>query len=63
MKNRERNLMATYERTQKQIEEYDELIDYIDYNNGTYSQEFLESYAREVYGWGKADRIYYENNK
>ena len=59
LKNKQKKLEATYKQTQQQIEEYDELIDYIDYSNGEYSQEFLENYAREVYGWGKTNRKYY----
>ena len=59
LKNKQKKLQTTYEQTQKQIEEYDQLIDYIDYSNGEYSQEFLEDYAREVYGWGKSDRKYF----
>lgn len=59
LKNKQKKLETTYKQTQQQIEEYDELIDYIDYSNGEYNQEFLESYAREVYGWGKTNRKYY----
>jgi cell division protein FtsB len=59
LKNKQKKLETTYQHTQQQIEEYNELIDYINYSNGEYSQEFLESYAREVYGWGKANRHYY----
>ena len=58
LKNKEKKLNATYRQNQQQIEEYDELLDYINYSNGEYNQDFLESYAREVYGWGKADRYY-----
>ena len=59
LKNKEKKLATAYKQNQQQIEEYDELIDYIDYSDGQYSQEFLESYAREVYGWGKSNRKYY----
>ena len=59
LKNKEKKLATAYKHTQEQIEEYDEMIDYIDYNNGSYNQEFLENYAREVYGWGKSNRKYY----
>jgi len=59
LKNKEKKLAAAYKQTQEQIAEYDEMLDYIDYNNGSYSQEFLENYAREVYGWGKSNRKYY----
>lgn len=59
LKNKQKKLEATYQHTQQQIEEYDELIDYINFSDGEYSQEFLESYAREVYGWGKTNRHYY----
>ena len=62
LKNKEKKLETAYKQTQEQIEQYDELIDYIDYNDGTYSQEFLENYAREVYGWGKNNRKYYTSN-
>jgi len=58
LKNKEKKLNAAYKQNQQQIEEYDELIDYINYSNGEYSQDFLENYAREFYGWGKADRYY-----
>lgn len=58
LKNKEKKLAAAYKQNQQQIEEYDEMLDYID-DNGTYNQEFLENYAREVYGWGKANRKYY----
>ena len=58
LKNKEKKLAAAYKQNQQQIEEYDEMIDYID-EDGTYNQEFLENYAREVYGWGKANRKYY----
>lgn len=59
LKNKEKQLNAAYRQNQQQIEEYDELLDYINYSNGEYNQDFLESYAREVYGWGKADKTYY----
>ena len=59
LKGKQKKLETAYAQTQRQMEEYDELIDYIDYSNGEYSQEFLESYAREVYGWGKTNRTYY----
>lgn len=59
LKNKERKLEATYKQNQQQIEEYDELLDYINYSNGEYNQDFLENYAREVYGWGKANKTYY----
>ena len=62
LKNKQKKLSTTCQQTQKQIEEYDELLDYINFNNGEYNQEFLESYAREVYGWGKDGRTYYEKN-
>ena len=58
LKNKEKKLAAAYKQNQQQIEEYDEMLDYID-DNGTYNQEFLENYAREVYGWGKTNRKYY----
>lgn len=61
LKTKQRHLKTTIEQTQKQITEYDELLDYIQFNDGEYSQEFLENYAREVYGWGKAGRTYYTN--
>jgi cell division protein FtsB len=59
LKNKEKQLNAAYRQNQQQIEEYDELLDYINYSNGEYNQDFLESYAREVYGWGKANKTYY----
>jgi len=59
LKNKEKKLNTAYKQTQQQVEEYDDLLDYIDYNNGEYNQEFLENYAREVYGWGKSNRTYY----
>lgn len=61
LKTKQKHLKTTIEQTQKQITEYDELLDYIQFNDGEYSQEFLENYAREVYGWGKAGRTYYTN--
>lgn len=59
LKNKEKKLNAAYKQNQQQIQEYDELLDYINYSNGEYNQDFLESYAREVYGWGKTNRTYY----
>ena len=59
LKNKEKKLNTAYQQTQQQIEEYDELLDYMNYSNGEYNQDFLESYAREVYGWGKSNRTYY----
>ena len=59
MKNKQKKLELAYKETQEQIQEYDELIDYINYSDGEYNQDFLENYAREVYGWGKANRKYY----
>ena len=59
LKNKEKKLASAYKQTQEQIEEYDKMLDYIDYNDGIYNQEFLENYAREVYGWGKEGRKYY----
>lgn len=61
LKNKEKQLNTAYKHTQQKIEEYDDLLDYIDYNNGEYNQEFLENYAREVYGWGKSGRTYYSS--
>lgn len=61
LKNKQKALKKTIEVKQEQIVEYDKLIDYIDFENGEYSQEFLENYAREVYGWGKTNRTYYTN--
>ena len=58
-KNKQAKLQATLQKTEQQIKEYDELLDYINYRNGEYSEEFLSSYAREVLGWGKADKTYY----
>lgn len=59
LRNKQKQLNKTIAKTQEEIVEYDKLLDYIDYQNGEYSQEFLEDYAREVYGWGKTDRKYY----
>ena len=59
LKNKQKALKKTIEVKQEQIVDYDILIVYIDFENGEYSQEFLEDYAREVYGWGKTDRQYY----
>ena len=59
LKNKQKQLETSYKRTQEQIEEYDELLDYINDNNGSYNQEFLEKYAREYYGWGKSNRKYF----
>ena len=61
LKTKQSHLNTTIEQTQKQIAEYDELLDYINFKDGEYSQEFLEDYAREVYGWGKPGRTYYTN--
>ncbi len=61
LKNKQKALKKTIEVKQEQIVDYDKLIDYIDFENGEYSQEFLENYAREVYGWGKTNRTYYTN--
>lgn len=59
LKNKQKQLNKTLIKTQEEIVEYDKLLDYIDYQNGEYNQEFLEDYAREVYGWGKTDRKYF----
>ncbi len=59
LKNRQKALRSTISQKQTEIVEYDELLDYIGYEDGEYNQEFLENYAREVYGWGKPGRKYY----
>lgn len=59
LKGKQRKLETTYRQTQEQIEEYNDLLDYMGYSDGEYSQEFLEDYAREVYGWGKSNRKYF----
>lgn len=58
-KNKQAKLETAYKQTQTKIQEYDELLDYINYRNGDYSEEFLSNYAREVLGWGKAGNKYY----
>lgn len=61
LKSKQKRLKATIAEQQAKIAEYDDLLDYIDFENGEYSQEFLENYAREVYGWGKTNRKYFSN--
>lgn len=61
LKSKQKHLKTTIAEQQTKIAEYDDLLDYIDFENGEYSQEFLENYAREVYGWGKTDRKYFSN--
>lgn len=61
LRSKQKHLKTTISEQQTKIAEYDDLLDYINFENGEYSQEFLENYAREVYGWGKTDRKYFSN--
>ena len=55
LKSTQNKLQSNLDSVQTQVYEYAEKNAY--YENRA---NFLEEYAREVYGWGKTDRTYFE---
>ena len=58
------NLNSTQKKLQSNLNGLQtDIVEYTE-RNAYYAdrQNFLEEYARDVYGWGKADRTYFELN-